>query len=414
MKILHTADWHIGQLFYSYDRNYEHQQFLNWLVSVIGNQEIDLLLVSGDIFDLSNPGAASIKMFYTFLNQAIKARPSLQIIIIAGNHDSATRMESPKPLLESSNIHIIGMIERDSAGTIDYKKMIIPVKDKQDKTVLWCMAVPFLRLGDYPSVTGGISSYMDGVSLLYKEIYELTVEQQQSGEAILAMGHLHAMDAELSDHDTAERVIMGGVECIPSSAFHPDICYTALGHIHKAQRIGGRENVRYSGSPIPMSFSELNYKHQVVTMELKDAKIINIESLEIPLVIPLLRIPLKPKILSEVLAELEQLSDSTDNPTLAPYLEVRVLLEGPEPSLRHQIETALENKYVRLAKIDVSYPTGTVNVEETISYERLNELKPIDLFNKIYESKYHNETPEELIQLFNEITQQVQSKENNS
>jgi len=414
MKILHTADWHIGQLFYGYDRNYEHQQFLNWLVDVINNQEIDLLLVSGDIFDLSNPGAASIKMFYTFLNQAVKIRPGLQIIIIAGNHDSATRMESPKPLLESSNIHIIGMAERDSAGAIDYDKMLIPIKDAEGKTILWCIAVPFLRLGDYPSVPGSISSYMDGVSLLYKEIYELVTSRQEPTQAVLAMGHLHAMDAELSDHDTTERVIMGGVECIPSSAFHMDICYTALGHIHKAQRIGGRENVRYSGSPIPMSFSEVNYRHQVVTMELKEAKIINIEPLEIPLIIPLLRIPSKPKVLSEVLAELQQLAESTDSSVLAPYLEVRVLLEGPEPSLRHQIETAIEGKYVRLAKIDVSYPTGTPNEQETITYDKLSELKPVDLFHKIYESKYHNETPEALIQLFNEVTQEVQSKENNS
>jgi len=414
MKILHTADWHIGQLFYGYDRNYEHQQFLNWLIEVLGEQQIDLLLVSGDVFDLSNPAAASIKMFYTFLSRAIKVRPDLQIIIIAGNHDSATRMESPKPLLESSRIHIVGMTERDSAGAIDYDKLIIPIRDTSGTVVLWCIAIPFLRLGDYPVVSGSNSSYTDGVSLLYKEVYELALSRKETGQAILAMGHLHAMDAELSDHDISERVIMGGVECIPSSAFHHDICYTALGHIHKAQRIGGRENVRYSGSPVPMSFSEVNYKHQVITMELKDGKITTIEPIEIPVTIPLIRFPLKPKTLTEVLFELQHLPGSSENPHLAPYLEVRVLLEGPEPSLRHQIEKAIEGKYVRLAKIDVSYPTGTIKDDETVTYDRLSELKPVDLFHKIYESKYHTDTPEELISLFNQITQEVQSKENNS
>ncbi|MEO8860297.1 MAG: exonuclease subunit SbcD, partial [Ginsengibacter sp.] len=130
MKILHTADWHIGQLFHEYDRTYEHQQFLNWLVKTLHEEKLDVLLISGDVFDLSNPSAASIKMFYTFLNKAVKLNPALQIIITAGNHDSASRLESPKPLLESSNIHIIGVVEKDANGNIDYKKMIIPLKDK--------------------------------------------------------------------------------------------------------------------------------------------------------------------------------------------------------------------------------------------------------------------------------------------
>ncbi|HEY2582745.1 MAG TPA: exonuclease subunit SbcD, partial [Mucilaginibacter sp.] len=108
MKILHTADWHIGQLFHEYDRTYEHQKFLEWLVQIIKDQQIDVLLISGDIFDLSNPAAGSVKMFYTFLNRSVKANPQIQIIVTAGNHDSATRLESPKPLLESSNIHIVG------------------------------------------------------------------------------------------------------------------------------------------------------------------------------------------------------------------------------------------------------------------------------------------------------------------
>jgi len=108
MVLLHTADWHIGQLFHEYDHTYEHQQFLNWLLERLVSEHIDVLLISGDVFDLSNPSAASIKMFYRFLNQSVKGNPDLQIIITAGNHDSAARLESPKPLLESSNIHVSG------------------------------------------------------------------------------------------------------------------------------------------------------------------------------------------------------------------------------------------------------------------------------------------------------------------
>ena len=129
MKILHTADWHIGQLFHEYDRTYEHQQFLNWLIDTLQTEQIDVLLISGDVFDISNPSAVSIKMFYSFLNKATKVNPDLQIVITAGNHDSASRLEAPKPLLESSNVHIIGLVEKDSEGNIDYQKLLIPIYD---------------------------------------------------------------------------------------------------------------------------------------------------------------------------------------------------------------------------------------------------------------------------------------------
>lgn len=143
IRILHTADWHIGQLFHEYDRTYEHQQFLNWLLETLVAHKIDVLLISGDVFDLSNPSAVSVKLFYSFLNQATKENRDLQIVVTAGNHDSASRLESPKPLLESSNIHIIGLVQKDETGAIDYRKITIPLKDRDGNTAIWCMAVPF-------------------------------------------------------------------------------------------------------------------------------------------------------------------------------------------------------------------------------------------------------------------------------
>ncbi|MFP5042697.1 exonuclease SbcCD subunit D C-terminal domain-containing protein [Parasediminibacterium sp. JCM 36343] len=410
MKILHTADWHIGQLFHEYDRAYEHQQFLNWLVATIKEQSVDILLVSGDVFDNANPSAASVKMFYTFLNNALKAQPHLQIIVTAGNHDSASRLESPKPLLESSNIHIIGIIERNTDGSFNYEKLCIPIHDKQGNICLWIMAIPFLRMGDYPTVADSTSPYTDGVMALYQEAYEYTLTQKQAGQAILAMGHLHAMHAEVSDHDNHERLIMGGVEFVPVTTFHENIVYTALGHIHKAQRIGGRENVRYSGSPLPMSFSELNYKHQVVAFEVIGEEITHIQSIEVPLAIPLLRVPSSSKQLAEVLNKLQQLPPVGDNLLLAPYLEVRVLLNGPEPALRHKIEAAIEGKNVRLTKIDVKYPDnkGNVDGETAIALcDKLHELNPFDVFARIYQSKYNNPAPDVLVVLFNQVLEKA-------
>ncbi|SFW11803.1 metallophosphoesterase family protein [Chitinophaga sancti] len=135
MNSPHTADWHIGQLFHECDRIYEHQQFLNWLLETLVSEQIDVLLISGDVFDLSNPSAAYVKMFYTFLNQAVGTNSDLQIIITADNHDSAARLESPNPLLESSNIHIIDFVEKKGDGSIDYPKLIIPLKDLQGTAI---------------------------------------------------------------------------------------------------------------------------------------------------------------------------------------------------------------------------------------------------------------------------------------
>jgi exonuclease SbcD len=411
MKFLHTADWHIGQLFHEHDRTYEHQQFLNWLVETIQIEEIDVLLVSGDVFDLSNPSAQAIKMFYRFLNEAVKKSPDLQIVVIAGNHDSAARLEAPKPLLESSNIYIVGVIEKDAEGEILYEKLLVRLKGKATEKDIICLAVPFVRLGEYPSVQGSKNPYTDGIIALYHELYNRACNVRTEAEQMIAMGHLHALHAEITDMDNTERAIMGGVEGVPASAFHEDIKYVALGHIHKAQAIGGKEHIRYSGSPIPLSFSEHKYTHQVALFELDDNGISALRALEVPVSIPLVRIPEHPKSLEEVIQILENYDDSSISEHLMPYLEVRVLLNGPEPALKHRLEKALDAKKLKLVKIDTKYPGSKSKEAEFKSDLGLKEMKPIELFQRVYQSKYQQEVPDELIKLFSEIEQTISQKE---
>lgn len=413
MKILHTADWHIGQLFYEYERTYEHQQFLNWLVQTIADKQVDVLVISGDVFDQSNPAAAAVKMFYTFLNQAVKANEQLQIIITAGNHDSASRLESPKPLLDDTNIHIIGLVQKDENGVIDYNKLVVPLKNKAGNVSALCLAIPFLRMGDYPTVADCENQYAEGVALLYKQAYEYALSIKEKEQVIIAMGHLHAMQAEVGDMDKVERQIMGGVECIAASAFHTDIQYVALGHIHKAQRIGGKEHIRYCGSPLPMSFSETNYKHQVILFDLDTNGIANLETVEIPVSVPLLRLPATNSKLADVLAALQTLPNAEGELHKAPYLEVRILANGPEPGLRHTIDQALAGKYVRLTRIDVRYAEKELTGNETVitSHDQLQELKPAEVFVKAFQSKYNNDVPEELLSLFNQVANEVTQSE---
>ena len=409
MKILHTADWHLGQLFHEYDRTFEHQAFLKWLLETIKKEEIDVLLVSGDVFDISNPAATSIRLFYSFLQKAIQENVLLQIVITAGNHDSASRLEAPKPLLESSNIHIIGTIEKNTDGSIKYEKLIIPLKNKAGEIQTYCLAVPFLRTGDYPVIANAENPYTEGVSQLYREAFEFAKSHKKEHQNIIAMGHLHTQHAEISEMDSSERKIMGGVECIEANAFHSEIKYVALGHIHKAQRIGGTQHIRYSGSPIPMSFSERNYKHQVIIFELKDA-ISNLKLVEIPIAIPLLRVPLQPESLEEVIAKLHQLEDK-NNQNPAPYLEVQVLLSEPEPGLRHKIETALLGKNVKLARIQPHYPNQKSKSDQSVLKDVLTELQPVAVFAKSYQAKYQSEVPEHLMALFQQTVIEINESE---
>jgi exonuclease SbcD len=402
MKVLHTADWHLGQLFHEYDRSLEHERFLDWLVETIRSEPIDVLLVSGDVFDTSNPSAASIRLFYTFLNRTTRASPSLQIIVTAGNHDSAARLESPKPLLESSNIHIVGVVERDAAGNIDYGKLTIPLKVGDGSVAGWCLAIPFLRMGDYPMIEGSEQSYSEGVARVYAEAYGYVSQRKQPGQWVIALGHLHTQQAEVGDMDRQERLIMGGIELVPASAFHEGLSYVALGHIHRAQRIGGRENVRYSGSPLPMSFSERTYRHQVVVFELNGEGVEHLRQLEVPVTVPLMRVPAAHSRAAEVIGTLVQLPTVVDGSEVLPYLEVLVLADGPDPGLRHRIMQALIGKAVRLARIDVRYAGIAVEGSEAGlgNVDELAELRPVDVFSKTYQSRYGSAVPEELMQLF--------------
>ncbi len=413
LKVLHSADWHLGQTFYEYDRTFEHQSFFNNLLSILIKNEIDVMLVCGDIFDVSNPSATSITMFYKFLVESSTTCPNLQIIIIAGNHDSAARLEAPNPILKHLNINIIGNIERDTNGIINYEKLIIPIHNRNNKIAAWCIAIPFLRPGDYSLVREKHSSYSEGIAELYNEVYKLADLKRETNQAIIAMGHLHTLNAQITENDKSERIIMGGLEFVSPSAFNNGIAYTALGHIHKSQIVGGKENIRYSGSPIPMSFSELNYNHKVIVFDIENDKSLNIHSVEIPRAVDLIRIPKEHKELSEVLFELSQLIDIDNDTDCFPFLEVRVKLVEPEPDLRYKIENSIENKKVRLAKIDIKFKDNKTNeIDDVMTFDQLQELHPVKVFDKIFKSRYNTEIPEELNKLFNEVYNEINFNEN--
>ena len=398
----HTADWHLGQTFFGYDRAGEHEVFLNWLAGEIREREIDALIIAGDVFDVSNPSAASQSLYYHFIYRVTAENPTLQIVIVAGNHDSAARLEAPLPLLQAMRTEVRGVVRKSDDGEIDYDHLTVELKNRDGEVELLCMAVPFLRQGDYPTVPTEGNPYAEGVRELYTQLLQRLWKRRKENQSILAIGHLQAIGSEIAEKDYSERTVIGGLECVSPDAFSEQIAYTALGHIHKAQRVSGRENVRYAGSPIPMSFAEKHYHHGVVEVTFDGGCAVDIMRVECPRLIPLMSVPngepASPEIVLEILKELPVTEGA------APYLEVKVLLDEPEPMLRQEVEEALADKNYRLARIVSTYRNETGNAEkENENWKRgLQEMSPLQIAQSAFEKIYQVEMPEELTDLFQE------------
>ena len=430
IRILHTADWHLGQTFFGYDREAEQEAFLSWLAGQIHENEIDALVVAGDVFDVSNPSAAAQRMYYRFIYEVTAANPALQIVIVAGNHDSAARLEAPLPLLQAMRTEVRGVVRKSEGGEVDLDHLCVELKNRQGEAEVLCLAVPFLRQGDYPAVAESTTTaadcsfaecssvsrnpYADGVRELYRRLIQHALLRRKAGQAVLAMGHLQATGAEIAERDYSERTVIGGLECVSPDVFDGAIAYTALGHIHKSQRVSGRENVRYAGSPLPMSFAEKNYHHGVVMVTFEDGRATDICRLACPQLVPMVSVPVgKPALPGEVLRLLKALPDRSGE---APYLEVKVLLEEPEPLLRQQIEEALAGKNYRLARIVSAYRKEEKNEkrEEQTYVEGLQEMSPLQIAQSTFEKIYQSDMPDELVALFQEACRSVSLSEDDS
>ncbi|MFZ6638949.1 exonuclease SbcCD subunit D C-terminal domain-containing protein [Undibacterium sp. TC4M20W] len=408
MRFIHTSDWHLGQTLHSAERGLEHQHFLDWLITTLEQQQADALLIAGDVFDNANPSATSQKQFYRFLQRAKACLPKLDIVIIAGNHDSPGRLEAPGPLLDGMDISVIGMVPRLADGSIDVAAMVLPLR-QNDEIAAWCLAVPFLRPGDVPRVENASDPYMAGIVQLYRDVTAHALSLRQPGQAIIAMGHCHMVGGEISE-DSERRIVIGGTEALSASMFGSEITYAALGHLHLAQRIGKQEHLRYCGSPLPLSFSEVDYQHQVLCVNIEGDKLTQVTPLQVPRTVQLLRIPKQAAALPNVLdaldgLDLASITDASKGRHYDPYLEVRVKLDVPEPGLRARIESYIAGKPLRLLKMDTHYPGKAQDEtsDEQATQDTLDRLQPEDIFRRLYQGKYQQDAPGDMLQAFGEL-----------
>lgn len=271
MKIIATSDWHLGNLFHGNDRLPEHRHFLHWLISQIREHQPDALLIAGDVFDNGNPSAAAQSLYYEFLVEATRACADMQVIITAGNHDSASRLEAPRALLAQHHVEVRGNIRRtwvreDEQGRweVDYQDLMIPLQDRQGLEIV-VLTVPYLRSDVVQS-----ASYSAGVNLFLRTLTE-KAREAYPGRKLVLMAHMYAKGAEIAAKDSSEKIVIGGQEEVNMEGWsnHPD--YMTCGHIHKRQHIWNTDWARYSGSVLPMSFAEKDYVHGVdlVTIDLE-------------------------------------------------------------------------------------------------------------------------------------------------
>ncbi|HEX8818358.1 MAG TPA: exonuclease SbcCD subunit D C-terminal domain-containing protein [Archangium sp.] len=410
MRLLHTSDWHLGHTLYDTSREAEHAAFLEWLLDTVEAQKVDALLVAGDIFDTANPSAEAQASWYQFVAQARRRCPRLDIVVIGGNHDSAARLDAPDPLFAALEVRVVGGLPR-TQGAVELERLLVPVKNAQGKVGAWVAAVPYLRPADLPLVSEEAGDKLiEGVRSVYAEVLEGARARREPGQALVAMGHCYMVGSELSA--LSERKILGGNQhALPEELFPEDVAYAALGHLHKAQRVGGREGVRYSGSPLPLSLSEASYAHQVLLVELEGERLSSVRPLHVPRRVDIVRVPSRhAATLDDVLTELAALPPlEAETPDWRrPYLEVCVALPRPEPALRRRVEASLEGKAARLVKLTPAY-TGTGN---TLAEERpgvsLKERTPEDVFRARYARDYTEPPEPVLLEAFHSLLTQVQ------
>ncbi len=284
MKLLHTSDWHIGRTLYDKRRHDEHAAFLAWLLQVIINEQVEVLLVCGDIFDTISPGNKSQELYYSFLRRAVDSG-CRHIVIIGGNHDSPSLLDAPKQVLQSLGIHVIGSCPQS------VEEEIILLRDHQGEEQAIICAIPYLRDRDVRSARESThedktQDLVTGLAKHYSQVQEKAKElKERIGKdiPIIVTGHLFTTGGKVAEGDGVRDLYVGSLAEVSSSLFSDDVDYVALGHLHIPQRVSKKDHIRYCGSPLAMGFGEAGQRKEVVVVDFStDSLFPAIEPIEIP------------------------------------------------------------------------------------------------------------------------------------
>ncbi|GAB3571774.1 exonuclease subunit SbcD [Hymenobacter daeguensis] len=392
MRVLHTADWHLGQRLQSgHDRHDEHQRFLHWLTATIAEQRVEVLVVAGDVFDTGNPPSAALELYYSFL-VGLRATGCRDVVIVGGNHDHPATLNAPARLLRHLRVHVVGCVPEC------FEEQIFTLENAQGQPGLVVCAVPFLRDRDVRLSVPGESAaeregrIRQGIADHYARLAEceaVWLARDTHGLPVLATGHLYAAGGAASD---SERTIhVGNLGQVTADHFPEIFDYVALGHLHRPQQVGGRAHIRYCGSPIPLSFSERLDAKQVLLLEFEGAAAPRVEVLPVPVARRLVRVQgTLPEVLADLLAyenathPLPAWVDVEIHSDLAPAEVSEQLAKVLDLLDRQQLEV-LQRRHLRLSAVR---PLGAETEEpETPLTRNLHEFSAPEVFAQRLESE---------------------------
>lgn len=413
MKVIHTSDWHIGQIFHNFSREEEHKYFFDQLKSIIINEKPDVVVVSGDIFHTATPTIVSQRLYYNFIVDLSRLDADLQIVITSGNHDSPSRLEAPRPLWEAFNVSVVGMLDyhtdNDESGLLfDASKIEIPVT-REGKIVGWVLAVPYMNAGNYPQIEENASVSRRIAAFYTSLLLHLKNRPDYDGsQSIVATGHLAVGNADIRGHSAD---IIGKLECLDIQDFTTvkGVYYWAFGHIHFPQAIKGIENMRYAGSPFPISFNE-NYPHSVVSVNIEnnttETKVIPLKTL-----IPIIDFPSKPKGYDDALpfeTVMMQLIEILDKKA---YVRVHVQADKPlSQTETAAIIQAFEGGQAMFCGIQSYFPEREEDndIQEVKTLRELKAKSPFELGCSVYMKKNGCEMPDELKEMFKKVCEEAE------
>ncbi|AZQ62818.1 exonuclease subunit SbcD [Flammeovirga pectinis] len=414
MKMLHTADWHIGKKLYDFSLNEDFRQFIDWLNSTISTQSIDVLLIAGDIFDTAYPSTSSQEVYFDCLAKLRSDNPTLQIIITDGNHDSTSALNAAKMYLKRDSITVV------SGLTNSVDDEIIYVKNEEGDIKAVVAAVPFLRDRDIRKVidnTGIDDRYIalkEGIKNHYDEVAN-RISSLALNKPVIAMGHLYTHGVS-SDPDSEREIQMGHQAGVEGSIFSEVFDYVALGHIHMAQAVKGNVPIYYSGSPIPLSFSERKYKHTVRVIDIE--KGVSSSAMEIP----------KFRILKKIVGTLEEVKEKIEllnvlSTQLTCLVELEIVEPTYNPLLQGEIEAFKAEFNAR------NQDTNTLIIKSRFSFDKsvegadelydetvdISELTPLDIFTRRLDDErtvnLEAGFKDQLMDAFKQLSEEVETKE---
>ena len=385
MKILHTSDWHLGHTIYNYDRTEEQTDMLNQIVEIVNNERPDLFLLCGDVYHTAQPSASVQTMFVNALMNIHNANPEMTIVITAGNHDSGSRHEIFSAALETMKIYTIGNLTKEN-----FNKHIIEIPNKG-----YVIAIPYTHERNIP----------EG---FFQQIIDYTIKQNTNNLPIIMSAHTTVKGCDFLGHDHASEYTVGGIDAFDIDQMGEGYDYLALGHIHHEQFVhSGRHNVRYSGSPIQISFDE-NYPHSISIIEIdKHGDIPNTKKIEINNINPLVTLPTKGFTTWE---EAKELLQNFPNDSRA-YIRLNIEIEDFIPVDANATAINIANtKQCKFCYINAKRKTQ-INSEEisTMTIEEFQNESPINIVKR-YTKDTNTIFNDEMIELLNAVIEEVSNK----